>query len=880
MSEPPPKVAPVCSLWSFDQKCSDKLLSRKAISAEDRRLIKLRTNGFKLKDSICTFHFKRYIESFVSHEKYCCNILKKHPDETRVKATSDPLTLPLREKGKRLGLSIIPGKKLCMKCRIELFKLLRTGDDVTAPVISSSSSTSVAVSQDSVGPGCNAGEGTTTSDDNNAAAGSQGSFVAPITKDTLEDINKFLLQQKENPIDLKKLSQKRYVLEQLDILYKIFFSLAKQPVPTTSITLAMENSVYFEEIISQLKEYVNGTCSLADKMHALSILPRSMTIEKIREYFEVSRRLVKNTKSLVGTSGVLCNPNKKQGRPIQEEIVSAAIKFYLRQDISRELPGKNNFVTVRENGERVRKQKHLLMGNISEVHEEFQKLHPEIKISRSKFAAIRPKECCLASNAGMHNVCVCSIHENPKLMFNGAHLNQISDLNSKSPTDCIKFFVCTKPTTECYFRTCSKCPDKMKFVKLIQEYFDSEMVEEVTYNQWESTDRGNIITRISSIEDFIEDFVNLMEDLITHHYIYKEQSAFFNERLNDLQDGEVVIVGDFAENYTFLVNDSIQAMYFKQKQATLHPFSVSYWDSQLEEKQHLSYAVISDHMEHSTVAFYSFQKKLLEDLKKKKVNMKIIYYFSDGCSGQYKNKKMAANVWYHKKDFGIPAQWHFFATSHGKSACDGIGGTLKRLATYYSKQHIQPGTLITTPLLFFEFAQKQIKGICSLWVSTEEVAEVETKLKVRFNSAYKIDGIKSCHSITPCENENFVLIRKYSKALESTKRKISTAEDHTLKLEEVRGYAIYWNHEEPKWNLCYVNSTNEETGEINIEELTNRKGKKYEYEFVEGAAKDILCDDILLLVNPQIMSRGKVIKVLASDSNTADVLLQQALNSQ
>ncbi|KAK3931888.1 Protein FAM153B [Frankliniella fusca] len=331
----------------------------------------------------------------------------------------------------------------------------------------------------------------------------------------------------------------------------------------------------------------------------------------------------------------------------------------------------------------------------------------------------------------------------------------------------------------------------MKFVKLIQEYFDSEMVEEVTYNQWESTDRGNIITRISSIEDFIEDFVNLMEDLITHHYIYKEQSAFLNERLNALQDGEVVIVVANTRTKRWL------QMY--------------------------------------------------------------------GTT---------------KKDFGIPAQWHFFATSHGKSACDGIGGTLKRLATYYSKQHIQPGTLITTPLLFFEFAQKQVKGICSLWVSTEEVAEVETKLKVRFNSAYKIDGIKSCHSITPCENENFVFIRKYSEALESTKRKISTAEDHTLKLEEVRGYAIYWNHEEPKWNLCYVDSTNEETGEINIEELTNRKGKKFEYEFVEGAAKDILCDDILLLVNPQIMSRGKVIKVLASDSNTADVLLQQAPNSQ
>ena len=32
----------------------------------------------------------------------------------------------------------------------------------------------------------------------------------------------------------------------------------------------------------------------------------------------------------------------------------------------------------------------------------------------------------------------------------------------------------------------------------------------------------------------------------------------------------------------------------------------------------------------------------------------------------------------HSHDFGIEATWSFFATSHGKSPCDGIGGTVKR----------------------------------------------------------------------------------------------------------------------------------------------------------------------------------------------------------
>ena len=67
-----------------------------------------------------------------------------------------------------------------------------------------------------------------------------------------------------------------------------------------------------------------------------------------------------------------------------------------------------------------------------------------------------------------------------------------------------------------------------------------------------------------------------------------------------------------------------------------------------------------------------------------------IYYFSDGSSAQYKNFKNFANLRHHKKDFRVDAEWHFFATSHGKNACDCVGGMLKRLAAKASLQrHLQ-----------------------------------------------------------------------------------------------------------------------------------------------------------------------------------------------
>ena len=60
----------------------------------------------------------------------------------------------------------------------------------------------------------------------------------------------------------------------------------------------------------------------------------------------------------------------------------------------------------------------------------------------------------------------------------------------------------------------------------------------------------------------------------------------------------------------------------------------------------------------------------------------------------------------------MPAEWHFFATSHGKGPCDGVGGTVKRLAARASLQR-PINNQITTPRQLFEFAESEIKSIVS-----------------------------------------------------------------------------------------------------------------------------------------------------------------------
>jgi len=46
-------------------------------------------------------------------------------------------------------------------------------------------------------------------------------------------------------------------------------------------------------------------------------------------------------------------------------------------------------------------------------------------------------------------------------------------------------------------------------------------------------------------------------------------------------------------------------------------------------------------------------------------------------------------------DFGIKAEWHFSATAHGKGACNGLGGSVKRLAARASLQRISDNQILT-----------------------------------------------------------------------------------------------------------------------------------------------------------------------------------------
>jgi hypothetical protein len=94
------------------------------------------------------------------------------------------------------------------------------------------------------------------------------------------------------------------------------------------------------------------------------------------------------------------------------------------------------------------------------------------------------------------------------------------------------------------------------------------------------------------------------------------------------------------------------------------------------------------------------------------------------CSSVQEEKKF---IIYHEQDFGLPAEWYFFATSHGNRQADGIVGTVKRLAAKANLQRMY-NNQIQTPHKLFNYCSSNIHKITFFYVQEEQILNYKKDL--------------------------------------------------------------------------------------------------------------------------------------------------------
>jgi len=100
------------------------------------------------------------------------------------------------------------------------------------------------------------------------------------------------------------------------------------------------------------------------------------------------------------------------------------------------------------------------------------------------------------------------------------------------------------------------------------------------------------------------------------------------------------------------------------------------------------------------------------------------------------------------QDFEIESTWNFFATSHDKSPCDGIGGTIKRLTARASLQRLTSNQILTAEDMA-KFCQDEIQGVTTIYIPGEAVQHRRQEMQHRYKVAKTIPGTRSFHYFEP-----------------------------------------------------------------------------------------------------------------------------------
>ena len=634
--------------------------------------------------------------------KYCCDPFKEH--KTLGKKDLRDVT---EEQAKNYPSMVSFGLKICSGCRKKLCKLPA---EMVACLQPQHTEMAEQISQEETG-----GE-----------ANEQNDSIFSNPDSELYDINKSLELIGESPLKKSRMeTSSAYVQKKKK---KVKDALSSKISAACSITGAA--SISHQESSSDetddkeqqiLQGLINKYKSCKDKSERLMILTifaKSWSRRKVMAEFGCSQRMATNAKRLAIERGILSTPNPRVGRTLAKDTVIKVKEFYYQDDISRVMPGKKDCYSIYVDGQKQTIQKRLILGNLKELYQKFKETNKDDKIGFSKFAMLRPKECVLAGSNGTHSVCVCTIHNNVKLMMSGAQISKVTE-NEEVPfkhySHILARMMCNPPLPECHLGCCEICPGKEPIKELLSTGFEEKEIDEIEYKQWTNTDRSKLETVVMSSDDFVEEFLDRLDQLKAHDFISKRQAMYLNHRKERLGDGEFVVIGDFSENYSFVVQDAAQSFHWNNSTATIHPFV--YYYKQGDEIKHGNFVLISEYNTHDTVAVHLFQKLLIQHLIESFTDVEHLCYFSDGCAGQYKNKKNFLNLCLHEHDFGMSAEWHFFATSHGKGPSDGIGGTIKREAARASLQRIDTGQILS-PIELHEFVKDHLHGINSKFVMT------------------------------------------------------------------------------------------------------------------------------------------------------------------
>ncbi|XP_071956012.1 uncharacterized protein [Antedon mediterranea] len=410
-----------------------------------------------------------------------------------------------------------------------------------------------------------------------------------------------------------------------------------------------------------------------------------------------------------------------------------------RDDNSRIMPGKRD--ACKTSSTKEKRQIRYLNDYMMNLFAKYKSENPEQrKVSFSSFKKIRQRNANIKLvKFTARNTSLCQKHQNFALQLKV--LKSLGVITITSPDEAIKSITDTQisdlakriPDQEIQYEEWKRVPDNFgkKKTKLVQQRVDKS--------------------------PFADLFVTTTIGFRKHAQRVTAQYTAIRECKENLQEGECVIHMDFAQNYTCVPMEEVQSAYWNQTGVTLHPIVAYFHDGEIK---HHSMVAVSDTRAHNASTVFAILKKLVPKLRGILPELKTIHYWTDSPTSQYRNKTIFSIISNHNILFhNINASWDYFEAGHGKGPCDGIGGTVKRLADEAVKRG---AAVIQDAHDFFAWAcqERENSRIEYFFVTNEECVAAESEIQMKWPNIRPVPGTTNLHAVRGISGE--VMVRNVS----------------------------------------------------------------------------------------------------------------------
>ena len=82
----------------------------------------------------------------------------------------------------------------------------------------------------------------------------------------------------------------------------------------------------------------------------------------------------------------------------------------------------------------------------------------------------------------------------------------------------------------CYFGKCFKCPGAEHFISELENIFEENYIDEITYRQWTNVDRTTLQLMISPVDEYLQKLQTTLEKLLLHSFLVKTQNEFMTKK--------------------------------------------------------------------------------------------------------------------------------------------------------------------------------------------------------------------------------------------------------------------------------------------------------------------------------------------------------------